>query len=89
MKVKINNELPNSEGSVFLYNEKDELVGEIKNFYALLDVRKQIKEQKLKGYYITRDEKKSRIDKEGNLEYLELVDFNLINTYLSFLVSWN
>lgn len=82
MKVKINNELPNSEGSVFLYNEKDELVGEIKNLYGLLDVRKQIKEQKLNGYYITSNGKKSKINEKGHMEDPSVDHFDLLLEYL-------
>jgi hypothetical protein len=88
MKVKINNELPNSEGSVFLYNEKDELIGEIKNLYALWDVRKQIKEQGLEGYYITRNGSKSKINKKGNTENNHVDGFNLIDDYLACLIDW-
>lgn len=69
------NEFKETESS--LYNNEGEFVGHIKSDLQLNDVRIQIKEQKVKGYYIVwrtiDDDKKPlryiiKIDSDGNLE---------------------
>ncbi len=49
--IKVNNNLKD-KGRTILYNSDDQFVGIIENQYALLDIRNQIKEQKLNGYYM-------------------------------------
>lgn len=63
--VTINNDI--QEESCFLYGPDNELIGEIKNDLAFLDVRCQIKRQKLNGYSILFKNQYYIINQNGNV----------------------
>lgn len=68
--IKINNKI--KEEGCLLYgpegdNEGSVLIGEIKNELAFLDVRGQIAEQKLAGYFIVFQGERYYIDETGRL----------------------
>ena len=52
---------------VDLYSPGDKHLGFL-NEYQFIDVRVQIKENKLSGYYVVFDGRKIKIDKNGELE---------------------
>lgn len=66
--VQINNDI--TETSCFLYGPKDGqnvLIGEIKNELAFYDVRVQIKDQQLEGYYILFKGQRHYIESDGRI----------------------
>ena len=65
---------------VELYNPDGVLLGSF-NQYETLDIRVQIKQKKLKGYYIVFNGDKIRIDRNGNLESYPDGLFDLISEY--------
>lgn len=65
-KVRINNHI--KEDRVSLYNPEGKLIGIIKNELAFNDVRIQIIENKLKGYYIVHKDQKCQIGIDGELD---------------------
>lgn len=76
-EIKINNNI--KEDHVPLYNPEGKLVGIIKNELAFNDVRIQISENKLKGYYIVYKGQVCQIDIHGGLDPWP---DDLYNTYL-------
>lgn len=50
-----------------LYDPNDNLIGEFDSDLIFNDIRIQIKEQQLKGYYLIFEDKKIKIDSNGNL----------------------
>ena len=52
----------------FLYSPDDEFIGTIESEYSWNDVRIQIMEQKLSGYYVMFNEHKIEIDSDGRCE---------------------
>lgn len=76
-EIKINNNI--QEDHVPLYNSEGKLVGIIKNELAFNDVRIQIGENKLRGYYIVYKGQVCRIGVNGDLDPWPN---NLYNTYL-------
>lgn len=65
MKIKIR-EIP--EAKVELYSPDNELIGVIDNEVSFLDVRVQIHNQQLKGYYIVFNGIRCGIDRNGELD---------------------
>lgn len=65
-EIKINNNI--EEDHVPLYNPEGKLVGIIENELAFNDVRIQIMENKLRGYYIVYKGQVCRIDIHGELD---------------------
>lgn len=65
-EIKINNNI--EEDHVPLYNPEGKLVGIIENELAFNDVRIQIMENKLRGYYIVYKGQVCRIDIYGELD---------------------
>jgi hypothetical protein len=63
--IKINNHI--KETSCKLYNNDDIFIGRIKNQLAFIDVKAQIKQQRLSGYYIVFEGKSYRINSDGVL----------------------
>ena len=61
--IKINNHI--KEISCKLYNNDDIFIGRIKNHLALIDVKTQIKQQRLIGYYVTFEGNSYRINSDG------------------------
>jgi len=51
-----------------LYNPDDEWIGQIESTLQLYDVRLQIKNKGVSGYYVLYHGQKIRIDKFGNVE---------------------
>ena len=68
-EIKINKELTDFNGvTMKLYNPKGEFIGVIERDIELLDIRVQIKNLNVSGYYfITSEGDRVNIDKEGNL----------------------
>jgi hypothetical protein len=50
-----------------IYDPGGKLLGTV-NEYELLDIRVQIKKEQISGYYLIFNDKKVRIDKNGELE---------------------
>lgn len=82
--IVINNNI--SEGSCLLYSPDGELIGEIKNYLAFMDVRYQIKKNKLEGYYISFESQNYAIDSDGILRDYPQRLFNKMENYLSYLI---
>lgn len=55
------------EEKVYLYNPNDDLIGIITSELQFNDVRLQIVQQKLEGYYIVWNDQKYEINKIGHL----------------------
>lgn len=66
-EIKINNNI--QEDHVPLYNPEGKLIGIIENALAFNDVRIQIIENKLRGYYIMYKDQKCRIGTNGELDF--------------------
>lgn len=66
-EIKINNNI--QEDHVPLYNPEGKLIGIIENELAFNDVRIQIVENKLRGYYIMYKDRKCRIGTNGELDF--------------------
>jgi hypothetical protein len=64
--ITINNDI--QEEFCFLYGPDDVLVGAIKNYLAFLDVRVQVMEQNLEGYYLAFKGNKYEINKDGRIK---------------------
>lgn len=75
-EIKINNNI--KEDHVSLYNPKGKLIGIIKNELAFNDVRIQIKNKKIKGYYIVWEGQSYQINSNGKLDNFP---FELYRTY--------
>ena len=65
-KIIINNNI--LQEVVQLYDNKDNFIGNIENELAFNDVRIQIKNKKLSGYYIVFENEKYEIDMYGALK---------------------
>jgi predicted ATPase len=83
--IKINNNL--KEESCFLYGPNNVLIGEIKNYFAFNDVRIQIREQKLSGYYIDFKNERIFINQHGKLDYWPKGLFDLFDKQLDKLLN--
>lgn len=64
-EIIINNNIP--QEVVQLYDNNDNFIGNIENELAFNDVRIQIKNKKLSGYYIVFENEKYEIDRYGRL----------------------
>lgn len=65
--IKINREL--MEDSVMLYGPNDQYLGKIYTILEFLDVRRQIMENQVEGYYVvTKSRERIEFTKEGRLE---------------------
>lgn len=64
-EIIINNNIP--QEIVQLYDNNGNFIGNIENELAFNDVRIQIKNKKLTGYYIVFENKKYEIDMRGRL----------------------
>jgi hypothetical protein len=85
--IKINNNI--TEEGCLLYGPKGEetvLIGKIKNAPAFYDVRLQIKQKKLEGYYILFQGERYYIDKDGRLPVYPINLFPAIDSYLEKLI---
>lgn len=71
--------------TVDLYEADGTFLGTL-NQYEFLDVRVQIKEHQLSGYFVVFKGEKIRIDKNGTLESYPNGMFDLIGNYLSKLI---
>jgi len=72
-----------------LFGPNDELIGEISSLFSLNDVRIQIMQQKLKGYYIiTGKYERIEIDKNGNLDWWPKGFYDLIDDQMMTLLDW-
>lgn len=64
----------------FLYSPENELLGEI-NEYEFLDVRVQIKNNQLEGYYCIHNGEKLLIDKNGRIANWPIGFFDILETF--------
>jgi predicted ATPase len=71
-----------------LYDNKDNLVGDIISTLQLSDVRIQIKKEKVSGYYVIWNDQKIRIDKFGYVESWPKGFFDTYDDQLDELIDW-
>lgn len=85
--ITINNKI--TEESCFLYGPDNVLIGEIKNDLAFLDVRCQVQDKKLKGYYIVFKNTRHNIDENGRVLNYPQTLFVKNERYLEKLICWD
>ncbi len=82
-----------SETPCHLYDPDNNLVGVIESYLSLVDVRIQIKNAKIGGYYITwkHDEMTERIDinANGELGHWPIGFFDALDKMLTVLIGWD
>jgi hypothetical protein len=86
--VIIHNDLPNSEGIGLLYNSDHHIIGEIHNYYAFLDVRIQIQQKKLNGYYMILKGVKTTIESDGKVRSLFPSSYKLLDCMLDKVIDF-
>ena len=79
--ITINNKI--KETPVKLYDPNHNLIGIIENDYAFMDVRIQIKEQQLEGYYVIFQKQKINITKHGRCSSWPVGFFDTYNNLLT------
>ena len=84
-EIKINNNI--TEDPCDLYGPNGEYIGQIQNILSLYDVRCQIKENELTGYYIIFHNEKLEINKYGILNPWPDDLFGKLDNYLNFMIS--
>lgn len=71
-----------------LFGPGDTLIGTIDTNLQLLDIRVQIKEQKLSGYYIIWRNNRLDIDKYGSVSNWPVGFFDTLDNLLNKLIGW-
>jgi predicted ATPase len=84
-EIKINKV---EEPTCSLYDPNDNLIGEINSTLVLNDVRIQIKNNKVSGYYIMWKGITIRIDKIGNLKEWPKGFYDILDDQLMDLLDW-
>lgn len=71
-----------------LFGPDDMFVGNIDTNLQLLDIRIQIKEAEISGYYIIWKGQRLDIDKTGNIDNWPVGFFDVLDTLLNKLIGW-
>ena len=71
-----------------LYDKNDNMIGQILNTVALVDVCAQIKKKKLSGYYIMFNGKKLKIRKDGNIRHPPKGFYDAYETCVKFVMGF-
>lgn len=67
--VQINHDIKSCEYPCFLYSPDGEFIGQINNYEQYLDVKLQIKEQQVSGYYVSFCGDIVKLDKNGTEDH--------------------